>query len=940
MAFRPDELGHRVRDERPPVIPADKWESAGVVIVGAGIAGLSAARRLLASGYEDFVVLELESAPGGTARSGANGDERVPVGRALHHRADEGERRAPRAAPRARSRRGQPTPRGEPIFREEVLCREPQERVFADGAWHDGLYLARRRVGRRQAAVRALQARPSSASRRCATRRAAARSRSRPRAAPTTPTLTALDKTSIAEWLAREKLTSERLRWLVDYACRDDFGARAAHTSAWAGIHYYASRLLGPGREPQAVLTWPEGNGWLVGEAPREAPRASCALGLAVADVAPVRRTAGVDVIAIGARADARSGIHAERVIFAAPQFVARARGAPVPRGAARASRRVRVRRVDGREHHARSARPKRARRGERAMAWDNVLRDSPSLGYVVRDAPDRPRSRPDRAHVLPSALRRGPARRARGVSTPPAATSGPTSRSPISSARIPTSATLATRIDVVRWGHAMVRPSPGFVFGGARAAAARPLQGIHFAHTDLSGVALFEEAFHHGVRAADEALAASAAPSSLASVRSDARPREAAVQAAGSSRATSTSRSSSAARRVSFGALGIGALAGVLDDETPGWAWVPAVILCDVAHVWSTALPHVPRSGGASRAPVAPRARADRSGFAAGVALFALGELAFWRALAYLAIFHFVRQQYGWVSLYRARAGETGRARSLVDTAAIYAATLWPLLHWHTHLPRRFSWFVAGDVVRAAVVRDADRDRALRRRARRVRACAPRRMWLRGTPNPGKDVVVVDDGARLVRRHRRVRLGLRVHRHERVHARHPVLRARLRPRAQARDARAPARDTRALRSRERLTRHVLVYLAVLWLIAFVEELVWDRAVWHDRGWLFGEPGSVGALKLVIVPLLALPQLTHYVLDGFIWRRRSNPSVARLVDGPAVADQRRRSRRRARDRAGAHRAARAVDRGRGPSLPPISTRTRPPSACTMTVVPA
>ena len=65
------------------------------------------------------------------------------------------------------------------------------------------------------------------------------------------------------------------------------------------------------------------------------------------------------------------------------------------------------------------------------------------------------------------------------------------------------------TRVDVARWGHAMARPSPGFVFGGARAAAARPYRGVHFAHIELSGVALFEEAFFHGVRAADEALAA-----------------------------------------------------------------------------------------------------------------------------------------------------------------------------------------------------------------------------------------------------------------------------------------------------------------------------------------------------------------------------------------------------------------------------------------------
>jgi hypothetical protein len=33
-------------------------------------------------------------------------------------------------------------------------------------------------------------------------------------------------------------------------------------------------------------------------------------------------------------------------------------------------------------------------------------------------------------------------------------------------------------------------------------------------------------------------------------------------------------------------------------------------------------------------------------------------------------------------------------------------------------------------------------------------------------------------------------------------------------------------------------------------------------------------------LKTFVVPLLALPQLTHYVLDGFIWRRKSNPDFS------------------------------------------------------------
>jgi hypothetical protein len=365
----------------------------------------------------------------------------------------------------------------------------------------------------------------------------------------------------------------------------------------------------------------------------------------------------------------------------------------------------------------------------------------------------------------------------------------------------------------------------------------------------------------------------------------------------------------------VSFGALGIGALTGVLHDETPGWAWVPAVVLCDVAHVWSTIF----------RTYLDPAERRARSwllglvpllGLAASVALFAMGELAFWRALAYLAIFHFVRQQYGWVSLYRARAGETARVGRFVDTAAIYAATVWPLLHWHTHLPRRFSWFFTGDIVAlpSFVMPVATVVYVAALSAYAIRALA---MWRRGHGNPGKDVVVATTALAwyvgivafdsdyaftvtnvfmhgipyfaLVFVHTRARNARRA---SPASPASPASAASPAAASAASAASAPALGAPPIAApaptlAERLTRNVLVYLAFLWLIAFAEELVWDRAVWHDRGWLFGDPWTVGSLKLLIVPLLALPQLTHYVLDGFIWRRRSNPSVAGLVDAPA-----------------------------------------------------
>src|SRR5256885_17229720 len=61
-----DIIGHRIRDGLRVTPSRDQWQQVGVAIVGGGVAGLSAAWHLMKSGYEDFVLLELEQAPGGT----------------------------------------------------------------------------------------------------------------------------------------------------------------------------------------------------------------------------------------------------------------------------------------------------------------------------------------------------------------------------------------------------------------------------------------------------------------------------------------------------------------------------------------------------------------------------------------------------------------------------------------------------------------------------------------------------------------------------------------------------------------------------------------------------------------------------------------------------------------------------------------------------------
>src|SRR5512132_3659221 len=64
-------LGHRLRDRTPFKVPAQKVRIP-LVIVGGGMAGLSAAWRLDKAGFRDFTLLEMAAQAGGNSRSGAN----------------------------------------------------------------------------------------------------------------------------------------------------------------------------------------------------------------------------------------------------------------------------------------------------------------------------------------------------------------------------------------------------------------------------------------------------------------------------------------------------------------------------------------------------------------------------------------------------------------------------------------------------------------------------------------------------------------------------------------------------------------------------------------------------------------------------------------------------------------------------------------------------
>src|SRR5687767_1359330 len=135
-----DVFGHRLRDGLKIDVGSDAWTNVAVVIVGGGVAGLTAAWRLQKSGFNDFVLIELEKAAGGTSRSGTSGSFAFPWGAhyipapmkdntALISLLDEMGVLEGKDAD------------GEPIVAEQFLCRDPEERIFYKGRWYEGLYL-------------------------------------------------------------------------------------------------------------------------------------------------------------------------------------------------------------------------------------------------------------------------------------------------------------------------------------------------------------------------------------------------------------------------------------------------------------------------------------------------------------------------------------------------------------------------------------------------------------------------------------------------------------------------------------------------------------------------------------------------------------------------------------------------------------------------------
>ena len=225
-------------------------------------------------------------------------------------------------------------------------------------------------------------------------------------------------------------------------------------------------------------------------------------------------------------------------------------------------------------------------------------------------------------------------------------------------------------------------------------------------------------------------------------------------------------------------------------------------------------------------------------------LALYSEGELVFWKALAIVAVFHFVRQQYGWVALYRRKLGETEGWTWWIDAAAVYLATIYPLAFWMTSLPRNFNWFVENDFFGLPEFTD---EVIFPIYVIALTAYFAKSIYLyatKGFLNIGKDIVVATTAVCWY-------VGIVFFNSDYAFTVTNVIihgvpyfaliyvYARLR-----REQTGPVYRT--------LSQHWIVFLATLWAIAYVEELFWNRGIWHEKQWLFGADWDWTGLKIWI----------------------------------------------------------------------------------------
>lgn len=491
--------GHLLRGDFAFPDPENTIETE-IVIAGGGISGLSAARELTRNGKTDFVLLELGNETGGNSISGKNEVSAYPWGAHYLPIPDVRLTELIQLLEECGSVTGYDKA-GLPVYNEFHLCAMPEDRLFIHGIWQEGLIPHTGISTDDELQIKSFLQLVAQY------RNAKDTDGNDIFALPVDRSSkgnewTGLDAITFEKYLIGKGYTSKYLLWYLNYCCRDDYGTTLQNTSAWAGLHYFASRK---GKAANAgyddVLTWPEGNGFLAGHLKKSIPPASICTNSVTYSIS-INQDNKAEVLYYNTTTQKSSRIIASRAIVATPQYV-----------------NTRILKADRKINYKSfnytpwvvanltlNSVPDSRGYG---LSWDNVFYNSESLGYV--NASQQSLNAFDKRKVLTFYL-------PLTAKDPRTARMEAYKRSHAEWAELITKEmkdahidfmSCLQRIDIWIWGHAMIQPAPGFISSSNRIEARKNIDNcIYFAHSDLSGISIFEEAFYQGINAAREVMA------------------------------------------------------------------------------------------------------------------------------------------------------------------------------------------------------------------------------------------------------------------------------------------------------------------------------------------------------------------------------------------------------------------------------------------------
>jgi NAD(P)-binding Rossmann-like domain len=497
-------LGHAMRDLSSAPQAGITKNSASfeiakrcqVLVVGSGIAGLSAVWNLRRQGVKDIMLLDGPEFMGNAANYQFAAGQSVPTG--AHY--------LPLPSPESQHVREILKAMGvyagqlgaeRPSYDEAVLVHAPAERLLRSEQWESSLIpqggLSPPVLQQQQQffeLTKLLSNTVGDDGKRLFVVPIALASRD--------PKWMVLDQITFKAWLEQSQYTEPSLLWYLDYCCRDEFGAGLSQVSAWAGLHYFASRAgHASNAEDGAVLTWPDG----LATVATFLARAIQGQRMAASALHLVRQSNSVQVLAFDHASKKQFGIQAQTVVMATPLTIS-----------ARIDPEVRLAFPNWKEQLPSNApwivgnfkmHRRAAEKLGSGLSWDNVVYGSESLGFV-NASHQLLRVDEFAAPTLTSyhAINGSPAAQARqwcaSASTEQLLEVAGQDLVSAYGARFWRHVQAA---HITVRAHGMPSPTPGFLNNSLLTQLRKPQGRVWYANADLSGYSVFEEAAWWGVQ-------------------------------------------------------------------------------------------------------------------------------------------------------------------------------------------------------------------------------------------------------------------------------------------------------------------------------------------------------------------------------------------------------------------------------------------------------